>query len=310
MFHPRSRSFAAAAILALAPAARAIVFVSTGDVLHNTTAPTGDLVDSGWQYLGNWNGVVGTQISPNQFITAAHVGGAIGDAFVGSNGQTYTTTSVATQNDLAIWTVTGTLPTFAPLYTGSSETTLDMVMFGRGLGRGEELRAPSATDANNLRGWVWGGSRALRWGVNQFDAALTNFPVVGSALLADFDRNGGTEEATVASGDSGGANFVRNGGQWQLAGIIYGVQANVRTTPSGTTVSAAIYDFGGLYGTDGNLIVADLPTDIPASFIVSRISAPENLTFIAAQVPEPSTYAACAAAGLVVAGFWLRRRRA
>ena len=310
MASPRIRILAAASLLSALPAARAIVFASTGDPTFNTTAPSGLLADSGWQYLGRWNGFVGTQISPNQFITAAHVGGTVGGSFIGSNGQTYTTTGVATQNDLAIWTVTGTLPVFAPLYTGSSENTLDMVMFGRGLGRGDELHAPSANDFNDLRGWTWGSNQTLRWGTNQFDTALTGFPVVGSALAADFDRLGGASEATVASGDSGGATFVRNGSRWELAGVIYGVQSSVRTTPAGPTVSAAVYDFGGLYGNNGALIAADGPIDIPASFIVSRISAQENQDWITTQVPEPSTYAACAATGLALAVFWIRRHQA
>jgi hypothetical protein len=298
---------AVAAVLAVVPAAHALVSVGTGDPAHNTTAPTGGLADSGWQFLGNWNGFVGTQVSRNQFITAAHVGGTVGSVFVGSDGLSYATTGVVTRNDLAIWTISGSLPAYAPIYTGSSETSSDVVLFGRGVGRGTELRAPSATDADNLRGWNWGGNAALRWGTNQFDFSVASYPGVGPALLADFDRNGGAEESTVATGDSGGAAFVRNGSQWQLAGIIYGVQSSVRTTPTGANMTAAIFDLGGLYNTSGSLIAADQPSDIPASFIVSRISP--NQSWIVAQVPEPSTNAACAAVVVIAAGTWIRRHR-
>ena len=78
-------SGASALALASSPAV-ALVTIGSGDPAHNTTAPTGLLAGSGWQYLGNWNGFVGTQISPNQFITAAHVGGSVGGSFIGSDG--------------------------------------------------------------------------------------------------------------------------------------------------------------------------------------------------------------------------------
>jgi hypothetical protein len=287
-----------------------VITFGSGDPAHNTTAPTGLLAGSGWQYVGNWNGFVGTQISASQFITAAHVGGSVGGSFIGSDGIAYTTTAVTTRNDLAVWTISGQLPTAAPLYRGTSETSLDMVFFGRGVGRGAEVSAPSATDANPLRGWEWGSNAALRWATNRFDFAQSSYAGVGAALVGDFDRTGGAEEGTVSAGDSGGAAFVRNGSEWQLAGIIFGVQSTVRATPGGPNLSAAIFDLGGLYNSSGNLITTDQSFDIPASFVVSRISA--NQSWIAAQsptqVPEPSTWAAVLMAGLVGTGSWMRRR--
>jgi hypothetical protein len=301
------RNLAAVALMGVLPAARAIVTIGSGDPSYNTTSPTGLLEGSGWQYLGSWNGFVGTQISPSQFITASHVGGSVGSPFIGSDGLSYTTTGVVTRNDLAIWTVSGSLPTYAPLYTGSSETSSPMVLFGSGAGRGAEVRAPAATDANNLRGWAWGGTSALRWGTNQFDFSVASYPGVGAALVADFDRNGGADEATVAGGDSGGATFVRNGNQWQLAGVVFGVQSSVRTSPTGANMTAAIFDLGGLYNSSGSLIATDQSYDFPASFVVSRISG--NQSWIVTQVPEASTQAAgvtLAAASLAV---WRRRKR-
>lgn len=297
-------------ILASANTVRAIVFASTGDSSFNTTAPTGALEGSGWQHLGNWNGFVGTQISPNHFITANHVGGSVGGSFIASNGQTFTTLAVAQTNDLAIWTVSGTLPTHAPIYSGSSEGSLDMVVFGRGIGRGAEFRSPTATDADNLRGWEWGGSGALRWGTNRFEFEDSGFvngsTSVGSILAAGFSRNGGANEATVASGDSGGATFVRVGGVWQLAGIVYGVQSSFRTTPTGSTVNAAIFDMGALYGSNGTLVAADAAGDIESLFIASRLGAADNQAWILSQVPEPAHYALASAAALGFAA-WFRK---
>jgi hypothetical protein len=298
-------------VLVSAPVVRAIVFSSTGDSSYNTTAPTGALEGSGWQYVGNWNGFVGTQISQNQFITAAHVGGSVGGTFTASNGQTFTTLAVAQTNDLAIWTVSGALPAHAPIYRGSSEGSLDMVVFGRGIGRGAEVRSPTATDADNLRGWEWGGSGALRWGTNRFEFADSGYvngsTQIGSILAAGFSRDGGADEATVASGDSGGATFVRVGSEWQLAGIVYGVQSSFRTTPSGSTINAAIFDMGALYGSNGSLVAEDATGDIQALFIASRLGAADNQAWILSQVPEPAHYALVSAA-VLGCGAWFRRR--
>lgn len=60
----------------------AVLFYSTSDPIHNTTAPTGSLTNSGWQYEGEWNGFLGTAIAPRYFITAKHVGGSIGDVIL------------------------------------------------------------------------------------------------------------------------------------------------------------------------------------------------------------------------------------
>ena len=49
------------AVVLLAPA-RAVIFFSTSDPLFNTTAPTGGLAGSGWQWTGFWGGVTGTTI--------------------------------------------------------------------------------------------------------------------------------------------------------------------------------------------------------------------------------------------------------
>ena len=94
---------------------------------RNTAAPDGELADSGWQYQSDWNGFLGTAISPNHFITAAHIEGSIGGTFT-YQGEDYTAVSSATSPDadLRIWQIDDTLPDFAPLYTGSDEIGLMM----------------------------------------------------------------------------------------------------------------------------------------------------------------------------------------
>src|SRR5438552_3725516 len=96
-----------------------IVYGSQG---RNTSAPSGNLADSGWQYEGNWGGFLGTTIGSRYFITAAHVGGSVGGTFSYA-GQDYT--ALATYdwnfNGLKIWQVDRDFPRFAPIYTGNNE---------------------------------------------------------------------------------------------------------------------------------------------------------------------------------------------
>src|SRR6266849_719207 len=146
--------------IGLSPA-RAVLFDSTPNPNFNTTAPGGALAGSGWQYEGLWlNSFLGTPIASQYFITAAHIGGNIGDIF-NFGGMQYTTTAMfdSPTSDLRIWQVSGTFPSFAPLYTGSDEVGKSLVVFGCGTQRGDEV-----TLSGDLKGWSWGTSdHVQRW---------------------------------------------------------------------------------------------------------------------------------------------------
>ena len=94
----------------LAMRGHAILFKDTGDPSYNTTAPTGSLTNSGWQYEGQWNTekgpFLGTPIAPRFFLAAQHVGGSAGQPFV-FNGFTYTTVTNFDDptTDLRVWQV-------------------------------------------------------------------------------------------------------------------------------------------------------------------------------------------------------------
>src|SRR5262245_1407510 len=85
----------AALTLVLASPAEAVLLYKSAQ--RNTTAPYGSwggyLVNSGWQWEGNWGNFLGTPISSKHFITAGHVGGWVGQTFT-LNGTTYTTTAM------------------------------------------------------------------------------------------------------------------------------------------------------------------------------------------------------------------------
>src|SRR5436190_13402864 len=55
---------------------RAVILFRTADPAANTTAPTGGLNGSGWQFEGLWGSFLGTPIAPHFFLSAKHVGQA------------------------------------------------------------------------------------------------------------------------------------------------------------------------------------------------------------------------------------------
>ena len=209
-----------AGLVVTAPS-KAVILYGTDDPSANTTAPTGELAGSGWQYQGYFAGFLGTVIASNYFVTANHIGGNIGDVIF-FNGNLYTTTAVFrdTASDLAVWQVAGTFPIQAPLYSSpvGSEVNLRLVVFGRGTQRGDPVLV--GTDSH-LGGWAWGVyDYVLRWGTNVVGSIFSD-PTYGKLLRAPFDANAGPNEAHLSSGDSGGGVFVLNAStnRWEFAGV-------------------------------------------------------------------------------------------
>lgn len=258
--------------LSLVTPLRGVIFYSTSDPNYNTTPPAGILANSGWQWTGNWGSFQGTAISAHHFITARHVGGAVGEPFV-LNGVTYTTTAFFddTTSDLRIWQVSGTFDTWAPLYRANNEVGRGLVVFGRGLTRGAEVRD---TVTNSLRGWQWGaGDGRMRWGQNAFVAVVNGGSYWGPLLYAVFNAAGGGNVAHLAQGDSSGPVFINDGTGWKLAGVAASVDSAFNTTDSGAGFSAAIFDRRGLYygnSSSWKLVSGTLP--VPSGFYATRVS--------------------------------------
>ena len=256
--------------------ADALIFLATANASFNTTAPTGDLAGSGWELQGRWGSFLGTPVAPSWFLAAKHVGGSVGQVFT-LNGVNYVT--VARVNhptaDLTLWKVSSTFPSYATLYTSLDEVGKPLMVYGRSAARGAEVNVEKATPTA-LRGWRWGGAGmgTVRWGQNVVQGAAT----LGGAqyLIASFDRLGGPNEATLATGDSSGGVFIREGTAWKLAGINYAAQADFALTATGTAFKAAIFDAGGLFAgaTVGQRTpVRDGAVDVPASWLATRVSA-------------------------------------
>jgi hypothetical protein len=256
------------ALLLLASHSHAVLFRDTGDPTYNTTAPTGALTNSGWQYEGQWQGsFLGTPIAPHYFLAAQHIGGSVGNTlfFGGTN---YATTAYfnSPDSDLRIWQVgLQTLPSYAPLYTNMNAAGQLMVVIGRGTQRGSPVVINGATN-----GWLWGASDSVqRWGENTVTASYDPY------LYALFSETGVTNTCDVSVGDSSGGVFIQQGGVWALAGIIYGVDGPFSTNCSTYPNTLSMLDERGLcypyYATN-------YPSAVPSGFTAS--SVPNDLFWI------------------------------
>jgi hypothetical protein len=246
----------------------AVILMDTGDPSANTTAPTGALANSGWQFEGDWGGFLGTPIAPHFFISAAHIGQA-GSNFV-FQGSTYTLVRAfgLTNSDLLIWQVNETFPSFAPLYSKHNEIGKHLFVIGRGTQRGSEIFLDGT-----LRGWNWGAVDGWRrWGEND---VVDLVPYNGHDLVyATFDEGAHPNESHLSVGDSGGAIFLKDGGVWKLAGISYAVDDLYTAPDTSTGFDAAIFDAREYYTYDGaNFTQISGDTAAPTGFYASRISS-------------------------------------
>jgi hypothetical protein len=254
--------------------ARCVLFYSTGDPSFNTNAPTARaLTNSGWQYQGAWAGFSGTVISSNCFLTAKHVGGAVGAPFE-FQGSNYLATAFYDDptGDLRIWRVSGQFPFYAPLYTKRNERGKNLLVIGRGTQRGAEFRLNG-----KLKGWVWGpGDDVQRWGINRVQSIVDGGAGVGEFLRATFVAGGSRNEAALSAGDSGGAVFIKDGKFYKLAGINYAVDGPYSTTNSGPAFDASLFDRRGLYqetATDTWTLLPSRGGKMPGGFYATRVSS-------------------------------------
>lgn len=282
----------------LLPAARVdgVIFLLTADPAYNTTPPGGTLANSGWQYHGFWGPFSGTAVGPRHFLTAAHVGGSVGDIF-SFQGREHRTIAFYDdpQSDLRLWKVCGQFPQFARLYDRPDEVGKSFVVFGRGTQRG----APVTGDNGEIKGWQWGLRDGLeRWGENTVQSIILDGSLftdlsgpLGNFLQARFDRGQGPNEAHLSAGDSGGGLFIQDGAAWKLAGVNVAVDGPYNKVPSGPGFDAAIFDEGGLYkGGEGEwTLVLDLPVDRPGGLYATRISS--NLQWLRSVLDAPSATA-------------------
>lgn len=266
---------------------------------YQTTAPAGPLASAGWQFSGHVGSFVGTPISPKHFITAKHTGAALGTFTY--NAVSYTGVSIHDDpnSDLRIVRIAQTFPTWAPLYTGSSEVGKEAFLVGRGMNVGSQLNV-----GPNRAGWLWPAitfGHPRTWGTNVIDSIETFDPPYGQTLAFDFNPTGGPTEATLTAGDSGGGLFINDGGTWKLAGVHLSNEFVWSLTDGGTRFNASVFDGRGLYRYDNpdyTYIDPSLPNAIGGSSYSTRISA--RMTWINTVIPEPTTLALLPAIAVLI----------
>lgn len=269
------RVLATALALTITTGVHAVILLGDGRPATNTTAPTGTLLGSGWQYQGAFGDYLGTPIAPQFFMTAQHVAGA--SATIVYGGTTYSLLQRYDDpfTDLTIWQIAGSFPTFAPLYTSGNETGEPLVVIGRGTQRGAAIFRNDANNVSTLRGWAWvNDDHVQRWGENVVAQIVSGGPA-NQFVYATFDNNGTVNEAHLSSGDSGGAVFLNDAGTWKLAGISYAVDGPFYPNPAEAGgFNAALFDARNFFSKEGSQFVQITgPDPVPTGFYASRISS-------------------------------------
>ncbi len=281
------------------------------------------------QYIGDFGGFLGTPISPHYFVTANHIGNAGGGQFNFANGASVSTsygvTLAATQDDLAIWKISGSgaFSVYAPLYFQSNEINQPLVSVGNGTTRGGAV-----TINGQLAGWFDGtGGTYHSWQTNTVGMVVNGQDIGapngfgGGILTFDFNREVDAQgnllnpdEGIFSGGDSGGPTFVLDPATnvYELAGINSLVDA-ISSTPNGPAFTAALFDARGFYG-GPDLISDTLP--VPLSSYATQISSRENFIrqtlgsdLRITQVPEPGAWILLLVLGCSGATLARRARR-
>ncbi len=232
--------------------AAAVLFIATDHPAHNTTPPPDESEARAWNLQGIWRTCQGTPIAPHWFLSAKHIGGAIGDTFT-VHGQSHQTIArvLDPESDLVLWGVTGSFQDYAELYTGGIEIGKRMLVFGRGEARG----SPVVLESNGLevlKGWRRGqGQGVMRWGENMVthiaDEPLLTERNLGELIGAEFNRNGLPNEAGLSPCDSGGGMFLLQDGEWKLAAINYAAGGQYNLSQEGDGFPAMLFDEGGFF---------------------------------------------------------------
>jgi hypothetical protein len=235
-----------ALILLLVHPAQALVFVS-GDGQGNTSPPADD---PGWSHFGRIGGLGAIYLGNGWVLTANHVG--VGDAeFQGVTYPHVPGSHVQLQNpdlsyaDLVVFRIdpSPNLPLLKLRATTPASNT-SVTYIARGFTRG----AGTSWMGNN--GFLWSANTGARWGTNRVSETGNTFNTFAFATNFTSAPMGETHEATGANGDSGGAAFIKSGGVWRLAGVLfaigsYGGQPSQTSLYGNTTWSADISQYRG-----------------------------------------------------------------
>jgi len=198
------------------------VLLGVGDGTQNTEAPSDD---PGFDHVAVINGLSGVYLGNGWVLTAWHVGS--GPVLLGGvsypvvpGSHTRLSNSGGSPADLALLKIAGD-PGLPSLSISSTRVPAGSVvtLIGHGKDRGDAL------SWSGHSGWSWGMPFQVRWGTNRVEPGHSLVVLDTEAFLMEFDLSGAPEEteseAQVTLGDSGGAVFWKNQGQWELTGILF-----------------------------------------------------------------------------------------
>ena len=281
----------------------AVFFLATENPEHNTTPPANAAEARAWDLQGIWRTCQGTPIAPRWFLSAKHIGGAIGDPFTVHGKTHYAIARILDpDSDLVLWGVTESFQDHAALFREGDEIGQHMLVFGRGEIRGRPVFLEKDS-IQELRGWERGSGRAvMRWGENLV-TEIADDPVLiqkglGHLIGAEFNRDGLPDEAGLGPCDSGGGMFLWQDNEWKLAAINYAAGGRYNTTREGKGFDAMLFDGGGFFVcNDGSCraedswdFIEDDEVDQPSSIWGTRIQHRSSwIEQNIADMPDPET---------------------
>ena len=297
--------------------ARAVV-VYGGSAAANFSAPADD---PGWANVGKVNGSSGVYLgnvsipgrgSGYWVLTANHVGaGTInlgGTSYSAVTGSSYRLTNPDNSlTDLLLYRISSDpgLPTLK-LASNTPALGASLTMIGFGY---TGAASPTTWNINDtVSPWTWtetttpsglygvgykyGTSGTENWGVNAL-AIPTQSVVSGSSKTDVFGSYAlpTSGSAQLATHDSGGAVFVKNGGQWELAGI-----------------NLYVGNYSGQPGSTAVFSIVD-STGTPSVNYAGNGSYMADLSSHLTQIPEPASTAAVTGALCLLGAAAYRFRR-
>lgn len=198
------------------------VLLGVGDGTQNTGAPSDD---PGFDHVAVINGLSGVYLGNGWVLTAWHVGsgpvllgGVSYPVIPGSHSRL--SNSGGSPPDLALLKIAGD-PGLPNLSISSTRVPAGSIvtLIGHGKDRGDAL------SWSGHSGWSWGMPFQIRWGTNRVEPGQSLVVLNTEAFSMEFDLSGAPDEteseAQVTLGDSGGAVFWKNQGQWELTGILF-----------------------------------------------------------------------------------------
>jgi hypothetical protein len=214
----------------------------------NTTDPGGGVP---WANVGSVNGGSGTYIGNGWVLTAAHVGAgpiAFDSGTFQPDGRVIRLKNPDTSlADMLLYhlVLTPGLPdSFISSSTPAVASLVDLVGYGRIRGSAEQ--SYSSEDGPKF-GFNWSANGIKSYGTNQIQSGVETLTVFGAGsfrgFILDFTPTptlftppppfvNTVREAQVATGDSGGAVFYKNGATWELAGMIEALASFVYPLPA------------------------------------------------------------------------------